>query len=54
MFAFFYPVVASVPLEPGTWEARIWFGDCNEDVRRGEPPDPSYGPEPPPTGWCWR
>ena len=53
MFGFFYPVVASVPLEPGSWEARIWFRDCSDEVQRGEPPDPSYGPEPPPAGWCW-
>jgi dolichyl-phosphate-mannose-protein mannosyltransferase len=53
MFAFFYPVAAWVPLDPASWRSRIWFRDCSDELRRGEPPDPNFASAPPPVGWCW-
>ena len=62
LFVFYYPVLASVPLEHDDWLARIWiFDECDRP-----PPTPSAGEtagtgasatqnpdDVPPTGWCW-
>jgi dolichyl-phosphate-mannose--protein O-mannosyl transferase len=52
---FFLPVLTFRPLEPGAWNARIWFSDCRPEALRGEPPRPLLSHAlPPPNGWCWR
>jgi dolichyl-phosphate-mannose-protein mannosyltransferase len=51
--AWFYPIVAMVPLAPESWQSRIWFRDCREELLRGDPPHPGFVPGPPPEGWCW-
>jgi dolichyl-phosphate-mannose--protein O-mannosyl transferase len=53
LFAWFYPIVAFVPLEGEAWRSRIWFRDCREELLTGDPPRPSFTPGPPPEGWCW-
>jgi dolichyl-phosphate-mannose--protein O-mannosyl transferase len=53
-FAWFYPIVAWVPLEPSAWQARMWFRDCRAELLTGDPPHPSFVPGPPPDGWCWK
>jgi dolichyl-phosphate-mannose-protein mannosyltransferase len=51
---FFYPVVANVPMEPGSWDRRMWFRDCDPALLAGDPPHIGPRPGPPPEGWCWR
>jgi dolichyl-phosphate-mannose--protein O-mannosyl transferase len=68
-FAFFYPVLAAVPLGHRSWQDRMLFRDC-EAIRGAQllanAPDSIVGPDPrerrwlhpvstgpPPQGWCW-
>ena len=54
-FAFYYPVLAAVPLDPAHWQARILFNDCEiAGVGYREIPDDETSQGPPPSGWCWR
>jgi dolichyl-phosphate-mannose--protein O-mannosyl transferase len=54
LFAFFFPLLTALPLEPDAWHARIWLTDCE---RPGAPtlvlPDDEINNGPAPTGWCW-
>ena len=62
-FAFYYPVLAAVPLSYSAWTSRIVFRDClgaGATVRSPHPGDgnatrplPNLGPGEPPDGWCW-
>jgi dolichyl-phosphate-mannose--protein O-mannosyl transferase len=47
-FAFFYPVMAKVPLSAEGWSDRMWYQTCDR-----APPKTPGGESPPPTGWCW-
>jgi dolichyl-phosphate-mannose-protein mannosyltransferase len=53
-FAFYFPVLTALPLEPDAWWLRITFRDCE---RTGAPtlelPDAEINSGPPPDGWCW-
>ena len=53
-FAFYYPILAAVPLSPPDWEARILFSDCDTGSGFRTLPDAEENIGPPPTGWCWR
>lgn len=53
-FAFYYPVLAAVPLPPSAWETRILFNDCAVDGGFRAVPDDETSIGPPPAGWCWR
>lgn len=50
-FAFYYPLLAAVPLPPQEWQRRIWvFDNCDRPV----PEEGSSASEDiPPPGWCW-
>lgn len=54
LFAFFFPILAALPLQPDDWRSRIWLADCE---RPGAPtlhlPDDEISSGPPPDGWCW-
>jgi dolichyl-phosphate-mannose--protein O-mannosyl transferase len=54
LFAFFFPILAALPLTPDDWRNRIWLADCD---RPGAPtlelPDGEISSGPPPDGWCW-
>ena len=54
MFAFFFPVLTALPMQPDGWRARMWLTDCS---RPGAPalelPDDQVNQGPPPSGWCW-
>lgn len=67
-FAFFYPVLANVPLSQGAWEARIRFNSCSTDPPVVETKSivetrrkativrtslTTTTPSPPTEGWCW-
>jgi dolichyl-phosphate-mannose-protein mannosyltransferase len=53
-FAFFFPILTALPLDPDGWRSRMWFTDC---ARPGAPtlelPDDSISAGPAPSGWCW-
>jgi dolichyl-phosphate-mannose--protein O-mannosyl transferase len=53
-FAFFFPVLTALRMDPDDWRARIWFTDCE---RPGAPtlelPDDVIFDGVPPSGWCW-
>jgi dolichyl-phosphate-mannose--protein O-mannosyl transferase len=53
LFAWFYPVVAAVPIDPHAWQQRMWFRDCPAWQLTGDPPHLLYKPGAPPPGWCW-
>ncbi len=54
-FAFFYPVLAALPLPPGQWEMRMLFDDCDAAGRGvSHLPDAETATGDPPSGWCWR
>jgi len=54
-FVYFLPMLTFRPMDPGAWNARIWFSDCRPEGVRGDPPRPLVGHVvPPPSGWCWR
>jgi dolichyl-phosphate-mannose--protein O-mannosyl transferase len=54
LFAFFFPILTALPLQPEDWRSRIWLADC---ARSGpatlELPDHEISSGPPPAGWCW-
>ena len=54
LFAFFFPILTALPLQPDEWRTRIWLTDC---ARPGAPtlelPDDQISSGPPPAGWCW-
>jgi dolichyl-phosphate-mannose--protein O-mannosyl transferase len=54
LFAFFFPILAALPLRSDDWRSRIWLADC---ARPGAPtlelPDDAISSGPPPSGWCW-
>jgi dolichyl-phosphate-mannose-protein mannosyltransferase len=54
MFAFFFPLLTALPMQPDDWRARMWLTDC---ARPGAPtlelPDGTISSGPPPAGWCW-
>jgi dolichyl-phosphate-mannose--protein O-mannosyl transferase len=59
LFAFYYPVLAAVPLSPPSWDRRILFHDCRGGSaqvavggRSRLVPDLTRGGNPP-AGWCW-
>ncbi len=61
LFAFYYPVLAAVPLSPSSWDRRILFDDCRGTTamarvalggRTRLVPDLTRGGNPP-VGWCW-
>ena len=54
-FVYFLPMLTFRPMDPGAWNARIWFSDCRPEGVRGDPPRPLVTHVfPPPSGWCWR
>jgi dolichyl-phosphate-mannose-protein mannosyltransferase len=67
-FAFFYPVMAKVPLSSEQWSDRMWYQSCDrapsrtttsttlEERRRAtltRTTTTTLEESPPPTGWCW-
>jgi len=61
LFAFYYPVLAAVPVSPSSWDRRILFHDCGGTTalarvavsgRTRLVPDLRRGGDPP-GGWCW-
>ncbi|HYM52359.1 MAG TPA: phospholipid carrier-dependent glycosyltransferase [Candidatus Dormibacteraeota bacterium] len=54
LFAFFFPLLTALPMEPDDWRSRMWLTDCQ---RPGAPtlvlPDDGIRIGPAPTGWCW-
>ncbi|MEP6468539.1 MAG: phospholipid carrier-dependent glycosyltransferase [Chloroflexota bacterium] len=54
LFAFFFPILTALPLQPDEWRSRMWLTDCD---RPGAPnlelPDARVSSGPPPDGWCW-
>jgi dolichyl-phosphate-mannose--protein O-mannosyl transferase len=54
LFAFFFPLLTALPLEPDDWRSRMWLTDCQ---RPGAPtlvlPDDEINIGPAPPGWCW-
>jgi dolichyl-phosphate-mannose-protein mannosyltransferase len=54
LFAFFFPILTALPLQPDAWRIRIWLTDCaRPDAPTLELPDDHISSGPPPTGWCW-
>jgi dolichyl-phosphate-mannose-protein mannosyltransferase len=47
LFAFYYPILAAVPVSPSFWKAHMLFRDCQGALQPG-----IHGLRPPP-GWCW-
>lgn len=48
LFAFYYPIMAAVPIPKDDWDKRIWvFDNCEK------PPSEDEDETLPPTGWCW-
>jgi dolichyl-phosphate-mannose-protein mannosyltransferase len=52
LFAFYYPILAAVPLNEQAWRSRILFSDCKPQKLPASV-DTTHG-APPPSGWCWR
>jgi len=54
LFAFFFPLLTALPMEPDDWQSRMWLTDCQ---RPGALtlvlPDDEIRIGPAPTGWCW-
>jgi dolichyl-phosphate-mannose--protein O-mannosyl transferase len=54
LFAFYYPVLAGVPVGYDSWRSRLLFRDCGAVVQRvGGQTLPFAGEGGPPRGWCW-
>ena len=54
LFAFFFPILAALPLTPDDWRNRIWLADCDRPgAATLELPDGEISSGPPPDGWCW-
>lgn len=54
LFAFFFPVLAALPMAPEEWRARMWLTDCARPGAEALPlPDDTISQGPPPSGWCW-
>jgi dolichyl-phosphate-mannose-protein mannosyltransferase len=54
LFAFFFPILAALPLQPNDWRSRIWLADCERPgAETLELPDDEISSGPPPDGWCW-
>ena len=54
LFAFFFPILAALPLRADEWRSRIWLADCERpDAATIELPDGEVSSGPPPDGWCW-
>jgi dolichyl-phosphate-mannose--protein O-mannosyl transferase len=54
LFAFYYPVLAGVPLSYDAWRSRLLFRNCGSVVDRvGDRTLPFVGEGGPPKGWCW-
>jgi dolichyl-phosphate-mannose-protein mannosyltransferase len=54
LFAFYYPVLAGVPVSYDSWRSRLLFRNCGAVVQRvGGQTLPFAGEGGPPRGWCW-
>jgi dolichyl-phosphate-mannose--protein O-mannosyl transferase len=54
LFAFFFPILTALPLEPDGWRSRIWLTNCaRPDSPTLELPDDEISSGQPPDGWCW-
>jgi dolichyl-phosphate-mannose--protein O-mannosyl transferase len=52
---YFLPLLTFRPMEPASWDARMWLSDCRPEALSGDPPRPRIlRPIAPPEGWCWR
>ncbi len=48
-FAIYLPLLVALPLDPGGWQDRILFTDCDGQAL----PDDTTSQGRPPPGWCW-